>query len=100
MFMGGVGYGARKALTGQSNTPGGGLINSAMSGIKGLVTQGGSGEYAKGDTVNALAKKYNMSPEEFAKLNKIKDPNKISEGDTYKYGKAPSPTNQGWHGYD
>jgi hypothetical protein len=94
MIMGGVGYGARKAFTGQSNTPGQGLVNSAMSGIKGLGTQGGSGEYAKGDTVNALAKKYNMSPEEFAKLNKIKDPNKISEGDTYRYGKAPSANNQ------
>jgi hypothetical protein len=94
MIMGGVGYGARKAFTGQSNTPGQGLVNSAMSGIKSLGTQGGSGEYAKGDTVNALAKKYNMSPEEFAKLNKIKDPNKISEGDTYRYGKAPSANNQ------
>jgi hypothetical protein len=94
MIMSGVGYGARKAFTGQSNTPGQGLVNSAMSGIKGLGTQGGSGEYAKGDTVNALAKKYNMSPEEFAKLNKIKDPNKISEGDTYRYGKAPSANNQ------
>ena len=92
MIMGGVGYGARKAFTGQSNTPGQGLVNSAMSGIKSLGTQGG--EYAKGDTVNALAKKYNMSPEEFAKLNKIKDPNKISEGDTYRYGKAPSATNR------
>jgi hypothetical protein len=30
MIMGGVGYGARKALTGQSNTPGQGLVNSAM----------------------------------------------------------------------
>jgi hypothetical protein len=94
MIMSGVGYGARKAFTGQSNTPGQGLVNSAMSGIKSLGTQGGSGEYAKGDTVNALAKKYNMSPEEFAKLNKIKDPNKISEGDTYRYGKAPSANNQ------
>jgi hypothetical protein len=94
MIMGGVGYGARKAFTGQSNTPGQGLVNSAMSGIKGLGKQGGSGEYAKGDTVNALAKKYNMSPEEFAKLNKIKDPKKISEGDTYRYGKAPSATNR------
>ena len=92
MIMGGVGYGARKAFTGQSNTPGQGLVNSAMSGIKGLGKQ--SGEYAKGDTVNALAKKYNMSPEEFAKLNKIKDPNKIREGDTYRYGKAPSATNR------
>jgi hypothetical protein len=35
-----------------------------------------------------------MSPEEFAKLNKIKDPNKIREGDTYRYGKAPSATNR------
>jgi hypothetical protein len=92
MLMGGAAYGARKALTGQSNTPGGGLINSVLSGIKGLGKQ--SGEYAKGDTVNALAKKYNMSPEEFAKLNKIKDSNKIREGDTYRYGKAPSANNQ------
>jgi hypothetical protein len=94
MIMSGVGYGARKAFTGQSNTPGQGLVNSAMSGIKSLGTQGGSGEYAKGDTVNALAKKYNMSPEEFAKLNKIKKPNEIKEGDTYRYGKAPSANNQ------
>ena len=92
MLMGGAGYGARKALTGQSNTPGQGLVNSAMSGIKGLGKQ--SGEYAKGDTVNALAKKYNMSPEEFAKLNKIKKSNEIKEGDTYRYGKAPSATNR------
>jgi hypothetical protein len=65
-----------------------GMGNSAMSGIKSLGTQGG--EYAKGDTVNALAKKYNMSPEEFAKLNNLDDPNKIREGDTYRYGRPPS----------